>query len=243
MFDKEVVMPLLERRGTKVQITVEVVKAAATNWGSGKEIMTLLLDQRGTDAQILEEAIIAEAEDEWSGQEVKTLLLDRRGAKRQPRRVMESFSKFPQLPPEIRQMIWTLSLPSRRFILGRNRYERNVVNPCYPAALCVNHEARAVAQRYFKRPEYYDPRYSYHVDLMVDAFDHGYLRMQYQRGILLFRDKDFADYHADLGKELQIGVLQIRAIFDKWSRHTLLPRPTTHTSKSYRTFPKVSHAL
>jgi hypothetical protein len=49
-------------------------------------------------------------------------------------------------------MIWTLSLPSRRFILGRNRHKRNFANPRYPVALYVDYEARAVVQRYYKRP-------------------------------------------------------------------------------------------
>ena len=43
LFDKEVMMPLLEPRGDDVQVTEEVVKLAAENWRSGKEVIMVLL--------------------------------------------------------------------------------------------------------------------------------------------------------------------------------------------------------
>src|SRR5436190_11719902 len=42
-------MLLLDQRGTDVQITEEVVEAAAGNGGSGKEVMTLLLNPWSTN--------------------------------------------------------------------------------------------------------------------------------------------------------------------------------------------------
>jgi hypothetical protein len=43
---------LLELDRQYIQITEEVVKAAARNYRSGEQVMTLLLDQRGADFQI-----------------------------------------------------------------------------------------------------------------------------------------------------------------------------------------------
>ncbi|KAI4154500.1 MAG: hypothetical protein LQ340_001657 [Diploschistes diacapsis] len=71
---------LLDRRGTDVQITEEVVEAAARNDKNGREIMTLLLDRRGADVQITEKVVVAAAGSWGSGKDVMTLLLDRRGA-------------------------------------------------------------------------------------------------------------------------------------------------------------------
>jgi hypothetical protein len=42
---KDIIALLLDRRGDKVQIIEEVVKAAAENLGSGKDIIALLLDR------------------------------------------------------------------------------------------------------------------------------------------------------------------------------------------------------
>ena len=44
---KEVMALLLDRRGDQIQITEDVVKAAASNGQNGKEVMALLLDRRG----------------------------------------------------------------------------------------------------------------------------------------------------------------------------------------------------
>ncbi|KAK4205473.1 ankyrin repeat-containing domain protein [Triangularia verruculosa] len=70
---------LLNRRGDQINITEEVVKAAAGNWQNGKEVMTLLLDRRGDQITITEEVVKAAAGNEGNGKEVMTLLLDRRG--------------------------------------------------------------------------------------------------------------------------------------------------------------------
>ena len=63
-----------------MQITEEVVKAAAGNRGNGKEILTLLLDQRGADVRITEEVVKTAARNQGSGKEILTLLFNQRGA-------------------------------------------------------------------------------------------------------------------------------------------------------------------
>ena len=57
----------VDRRGADVQITEEVVEAAAGNWENGTEVMTLLLDQRGADILITEEVVRAAAGNSVSG--------------------------------------------------------------------------------------------------------------------------------------------------------------------------------
>ena len=70
---------LLNQRGADIQITEEVVKAAARNRKRGKEVMTLLLDQRGADIEITPGVVKAAAANWVTGKEVISLLLDRRG--------------------------------------------------------------------------------------------------------------------------------------------------------------------
>jgi hypothetical protein len=65
---------LLDRRGADVQITEEVVKAAAGNSQSGAEVMTLLLNQQGNNVKILEEAFKAAAANFWSSKSIRQLL-------------------------------------------------------------------------------------------------------------------------------------------------------------------------
>ncbi|OCK86545.1 ankyrin, partial [Cenococcum geophilum 1.58] len=70
---------LLNRHRDKMQVTEEVVKAAAGNWSSGEEVMALLLDQRGTEVRITEEVVKAAAGNGSSGKGVMALLLDQCG--------------------------------------------------------------------------------------------------------------------------------------------------------------------
>jgi len=56
-FDEKVMALLLKRQGADVQITEEVVKAAAGNGVIGKEVMTILLNLRGANVQITEEVV------------------------------------------------------------------------------------------------------------------------------------------------------------------------------------------
>jgi hypothetical protein len=81
--DETVVAILLEQRGADVQITEEVVEAAAGNWKSGRNVTTLLLNYQETDLQITKGMIMAAANNGGDGKEVMTLLLDRRGANAQ----------------------------------------------------------------------------------------------------------------------------------------------------------------
>ncbi|WYZ34724.1 hypothetical protein EsH8_I_001000 [Colletotrichum jinshuiense] len=74
---KEVMALLLDRRGDEIQITEEVVKAAAAN-ENGHGIMSLLLDRRGDEIQITEDVIKAAARN-INGHVIMSLLLDRRG--------------------------------------------------------------------------------------------------------------------------------------------------------------------
>ncbi|KAK4251198.1 hypothetical protein C7999DRAFT_37810 [Corynascus novoguineensis] len=69
---------LLDRGGTEVKITEEVVKLAAENPKRGKEIMALLLDRRGTEVKITEEVVKAVAGNKRF-EDMMALLLDRRG--------------------------------------------------------------------------------------------------------------------------------------------------------------------
>jgi hypothetical protein len=79
-FGHEAIALLLDQRGTEVEITEDVVKAAAENWDSGKEIIALLLDRRGAEVKITENVVKAAAENWDSGKEIIALLLDRCGA-------------------------------------------------------------------------------------------------------------------------------------------------------------------
>ncbi|KAF2726435.1 hypothetical protein EJ04DRAFT_393876, partial [Polyplosphaeria fusca] len=60
--------------GSDVEITNEVVVAAAGNEDNGKEVMALLLDQRGDEVQITQEVVVAAAGNELNGKEVIMLL-------------------------------------------------------------------------------------------------------------------------------------------------------------------------
>jgi predicted GNAT family acetyltransferase len=62
-----------------IEITVDVVKAAARNRGSGKEVMALLLERRGDQVEITEDVVKAAARNRGSGKEVMALLLEKRG--------------------------------------------------------------------------------------------------------------------------------------------------------------------
>ncbi|KAN0078747.1 hypothetical protein V8E54_005260 [Elaphomyces granulatus] len=76
---KEMMALLLDRQGDQIQITEEVVKAAANNEGNGEGVMALLLDRRGDQIQITEDVVKTAASNEGNGEGVMALLLDRRG--------------------------------------------------------------------------------------------------------------------------------------------------------------------
>jgi hypothetical protein len=56
---KDTMALLLDRRGSEIVITEEVVRAASMSENSGKGIMALLLDQRGSEIAITEDVVRA----------------------------------------------------------------------------------------------------------------------------------------------------------------------------------------
>uniref|UniRef100_L2FI68 Ankyrin repeat and sam domain containing protein 6 n=1 Tax=Colletotrichum fructicola (strain Nara gc5) TaxID=1213859 RepID=L2FI68_COLFN len=71
---------LLDRQGQEIQVTNEIVKAAAGNESSGEQVMRLLLGRRGEEVKVTEEVVKAAASNELSGVRLMNLLLNRRGA-------------------------------------------------------------------------------------------------------------------------------------------------------------------
>ncbi|KAJ9130493.1 Tetratricopeptide-like helical domain protein [Pleurostoma richardsiae] len=61
------------------KVSVDVVKAAAANYWSGREVMELLLEKRGSDVEITAEVVKAAAANSGSGRQVMELLLEKRG--------------------------------------------------------------------------------------------------------------------------------------------------------------------
>ncbi|KAN0080609.1 hypothetical protein V8E54_003813 [Elaphomyces granulatus] len=107
---KEVMALLLDRRGDQIQITEDVVKAAAKNgkeitedavktatgnWRYGREVMELLLDQRGDQIRITEAVVKAAASNEGNGRKVMALLLDRRDRTRAPQWRIWHYGRYP----------------------------------------------------------------------------------------------------------------------------------------------------
>ena len=77
--DANNVADFLKQRGGEVEITEEVVKAAARNTQNGKEVMALLLGQRGDEVKITKEVVKAAAGNTQCGEEVMALLLKQGG--------------------------------------------------------------------------------------------------------------------------------------------------------------------
>ncbi|KAF2022634.1 HET-domain-containing protein [Setomelanomma holmii] len=80
-FDEEVMTLLFQQKGDEIQVTEEMVEAAAGNEGSGQQAMKLLFDCEGDEIQITEGVVKAAAGNRRSGQEVMKVLLDREGDK------------------------------------------------------------------------------------------------------------------------------------------------------------------
>lgn len=74
-----VMKALLEKRGDDIQITPEMVVAAAGNWESGEGVMKILLEKPGGDIKITPEVVVAAAENGGSGEGVMKILLEERG--------------------------------------------------------------------------------------------------------------------------------------------------------------------
>jgi hypothetical protein len=54
----EIMALLLDRRGTEVKITKEILEVVAENRAKGNEIMTLLLKQRGDEVKAVEAGLL-----------------------------------------------------------------------------------------------------------------------------------------------------------------------------------------
>jgi len=68
-FDYRMMGILLDRQGTDVQITEEVLKAGAENYRYGKNVMTILPNRPEADFQITKEVVKAAAKNGGSGKE------------------------------------------------------------------------------------------------------------------------------------------------------------------------------
>ena len=77
---KESLTRVLERREAPVNITEEVIDAAAGNFHYARQLMELLLDRRGAEVEITEKVVRTAAGNQGQGREIVELLLDRRGA-------------------------------------------------------------------------------------------------------------------------------------------------------------------
>lgn len=99
-----------------------------------------------------------------------------------------TFHRFSELPAELRDTIWELSLPgpARRhpeLMLGRNSspfalgLPRSQIKD--PAMLRVNRESRAIALQIYERRDHYNCRYGRYFNFQLDDF--------YFPGTLLFR--------------------------------------------------------
>ncbi|KAI1825244.1 hypothetical protein F4861DRAFT_538149 [Xylaria intraflava] len=77
--DQEILQILLNKRGDEIQITPEMVEAAAINESHGEAVMRLLLNERGDEIKISPEVMETAASNGLSGIYVVRLLLDKRG--------------------------------------------------------------------------------------------------------------------------------------------------------------------
>ncbi len=103
------------------------------------------------------------------------------------------FPSFSRLPPEIRDMIWGMALPSRRFITNRHMSDRPHREP---ALLRVNREARAKALMHYTMRSIYTTYHhphairEFHINFEVDAFAYDTVD---PRRALCISDDIFAD--------------------------------------------------
>jgi hypothetical protein len=108
---------------------------------------------------------------------------------------------FPKLPPEIRDMIWLMALPSKRFIVNKHVSHRPHRPHHEPALLFVNREARANAlNRYTMRSpntNYLDGMQELYIDFGVDAFAYDTVDPSRLSRALTISDDIFAGDIAD----------------------------------------------
>ncbi len=82
----------------------------------------------------------------------------------------QSFTLFPHLPKEIREQIWTHTLPGSRFIapplsIGCEAYQKRD-----PVALQVNYESRQVVLKHYTKRDKAGPSDHKYVDFNIDTF-------------------------------------------------------------------------
>jgi hypothetical protein len=85
------------------------------------------------------------------------------------RRPITKFPSFSRLPKEIRDMIWLMALPSKRYIVGKCLSDRPHRSP---ALLYVNNEARECALKHYTKLSTNNGIRELSVDFGVDAFDY-----------------------------------------------------------------------
>jgi ferritin-like protein len=90
LLDERAIAILLDQRGDEIEITEQVVEAAATNEESGKEIMTLLLDRQGDDIKITQRLLEAIGTNRKSCKKIMILLLNRQTTRAQLQQVFAS---------------------------------------------------------------------------------------------------------------------------------------------------------
>jgi hypothetical protein len=93
----------------------------------------------------------------------------RSGKSYEQSRPITEFPSFSRLPPEIRDMIWSMALPSKRYIVSKtfsNRLHHR------PTLLYVNSEARTFALKHYTELWKNNGIRELYVDFRVDAFHH-----------------------------------------------------------------------
>jgi hypothetical protein len=87
------------------------------------------------------------------------------------------FSRFSELPAELRDTIWELALPGparrRPKLLRKGQQNPRFLHPSQikdPVMLQVNRESRVIAMQFYERREHYDCRYGKYFNFELDDF-------------------------------------------------------------------------
>jgi hypothetical protein len=112
------------------------------------------------------------------------------------RKPLTKLLSFPKLLPEIRNMIWLMVLPSKRFIV--NKHVLHYLHRLHykPVLLFVNREAYANAlNRYTMRSlntNYLDRMQELYIDFGVDAFAYDTINLSWLSRVLTISNNIFA---------------------------------------------------
>ena len=74
LYNTNNIVTFFKKRGGKVKIIKEVIKAIAGNTGSRKEVIALLLKQQGGEVKVIKKVVKAAVENTGSGKEIIVLL-------------------------------------------------------------------------------------------------------------------------------------------------------------------------